>query len=427
MVHARKGQPHPLENSRQLQRRLYLAAKRHDARRFHALYDRLFRSDILWRAWHEVRANGGAAGVDGVSIEGIESQGVASFIQTLAADLKAKRYRPQPVLRVYIPKPDGRQRPLGIPTVRDRVVQQACRIVVEPLFEADFRSCSFGFRPKRSAGQAVQQVKKALVRGWWVVDVDIQHFFDTINQDRLLTLVQRRIGDRRVVKLIRQWLKVGMIEQGQWHSTEMGTPQGGVISPLLANIYLHELDRHWTDHHTSVGSLVRYADDMVLICRSQIKAEQALSLIRRLLDGLQLTLHPTKTRLVSMEREGFDFLGFHFHKRKSRTSGKLVPYMWPGVQAMKTIRRRIRQLTQRSGQRLSLAEIVTHLNPVIRGWRNYFRIGNASKKLQDLDRYVRGRLWLGARLRCQRSRSLDRTSFKHWLKHCGMAYFYAQE
>lgn len=187
------------------------------------------------------------------------------------------------------------------------------------------------------------------------------------------------------------------------------------------------MDRHWTDHHASVGSIVRYADDMVLICRSQIKAEQALSLIRRLLDGLQLRLHPTKTRLVSTEREGFDFLGFHFHKWKSRMSGKLVPYMWPGVQAMKTIRRRIRQLTQRSGQRLSLAEIVTHLNPVIRGWRNYFRIGNASKKLQDLDRYVRGRLWLGARLRRQRSRSLDKTSFKHWLKHCGMAYFYAQE
>ena len=427
MVHARKGQPHPLESSRQLQRRLYLAAKRHDTRRFHALYDRLFRPDLLWRAWQEVRANGGAAGVDGVSIEAIERQGVASFLQTLATDLKAKRYRPQPVLRVYIPKPDGRQRPLGIPTVRDRVVQQACRMVVEPVFEADFRSCSFGFRPKRSAGQAVQQVKKALVRGWWVVDVDIQRFFDTINQDRLLTLVQRRISDRRIVKLIRQWLKVGMIEQGQWHPTEMGTPQGGVISPLLANIYLHELDQYWTDNHACVGSLVRYADDMVLICRSKTKAEQALGIIGRVLEGLQLTLHPTKTRLVATEREGFDFLGFHFHKWKSRTSGKLVPYMWPGVQAMKTIRRRIRQLTQRSGQRLSLAEIVTRLNPVIRGWRNYFRIGNATKKLQDLDRYVRKRLWLGARLRHQRSRSLDRRSFKHWIKHCGMAYFYAQE
>lgn len=231
MVHARKSQPHPTEKSRQLQRRLYLAAKRHGQRCFHALYDRIFRSDILWRAWQEVRANGGAAGVDGVSIEEVECQGVEPFLQALAADLKAKRYRPQPVLRVHIPKPDGRQRPLGIPTVRDRVVQQACRIVVEPLFEADFLPCSFGFRPQRSAGQAVQQVKKTLVRGWWVVDVDIQGYFDSMDQDRLLELVQRRISDRRVVKLIRQWLKAGVVEDGQWHPTTLGTPQGGVIRP----------------------------------------------------------------------------------------------------------------------------------------------------------------------------------------------------
>ncbi|MBT7915274.1 group II intron reverse transcriptase/maturase [Candidatus Bathyarchaeota archaeon] len=424
MVHARESQSHPKEKSRQLQRRLYLAAKRNGSRRFHALYDRIFRPDILWRAWQEVRANGGAAGVDGVSIEEVERQGVESFLQTLETDLKAKRYRPQPVLRVYIPKPDGRQRPLGIPTVRDRVVQQACRIVVEPLFEADFLPCSFGFRPKRSAGQAVQQIKGMLVRGWWVVDIDIQHFFDTIDQDRLLALVQHRISDRRVVKLMRQWLKAGVVEDGQWHPTMQGTPQGGVISPLLANIYLHELDRCWTHHHSSVGRLVRYADDMVVICRSQAKAETALGIIGQILENLRLTLHPTKTRLVDMGSEGFEFLGFHFHKSRSRRTGKIVPYTWPGQKAMKSVRSRIRQLTDRRDQRIPLMEVIARLNPVIRGWRNYFRIGNATKKLQDLDRYVRQRLSIAARLRQGLKGCLDRRSFDLWMRKSGIEYFY---
>jgi group II intron reverse transcriptase/maturase len=424
MVHARKGQPHPLENSRQLQRKLYLAAKRSGSRRFHALYDRIFRPDILWRAWHEVRANGGAAGVDGVSIEMVERQGVASFLQTLSADLRAKRYRPQPVLRVYIPKPDGRQRPLGIPTVRDRVVQQACRIIVEPVFEADFLPCSFGFRPKRSAGQAVQSIKEALVRGWWVVDVDIQGFFDCIDHDQLLVQVQRRISDRRVVKLIRQWLKVGVVEDGQWHPTMRGTPQGGVISPLLANIYLDALDQSWTANHCAVGRLTRYADDMVVVCRSQPKAAHALRIIEHLLERLHLTLHPQKTRLVEMGKEGFDFLGFHFHKCKSRKTGKLAPFTWPGQQAMKSIRRRIRQRTDRRGLRIALSEVITQLNPLIQGWRNYFRIGNATKKLQDLDRYVRQRLWVAARLRAGLKGYLDRRAFDHWLRQCGIEYFY---
>lgn len=421
MVHARKGQSHRLDDSRQLQRRLYLAAKRNGKRRFHALYDRIFRPDILWRAWQEVRVNGGAPGVDGVSIEEVERHGVELFLQVLATDLMAKRYRPQPVLRVHIPKPDGRQRPLGIPTVRDRVVQQACRIVVEPLFEADFLPCSFGFRRKRSAAQAVRQVKETLVRGWWVVDVDIQRYFDSIDQDRLLALLQSRISDRRVVKLIRQWLKVGVVEEGQWYPTALGAPQGGVISPLLANIYLHELDQRWTRTHSSLGRLIRYADDMVLICRSKTKAEKALQIIGQLLDNLQLTLHPTKTRVVGMERDGFEFLGFHFRKDLSPTTGKRVPYMWPGPQAMKSIRRRIGKLTDRRGQRIPLTDVVTLLNPVIRGWRTYFCLGNATKKLQDLDRYVRQRLWKAARLR---RGCLDQRRFVDWLKRCGIAYFY---
>ena len=426
MVHgpAGSGPTTPLESSRQLQRRLYLAAKRSRNRRFHALYDRIFRPDVLWRAWCEVRRNGGAASVDGVTIEDVERQGEMMFLHSVWADLKAGRYRPKPVLRVYIPKPDGRLRPLGIPTVRDRVVQQACRIVVEPTFEASFQNCSYGFRPKRRAADAVRVVKEHLVRGWWVVDADIQGYFDNIDHDLLLGLVQRRICDRRIIKLLRQWLKAGVIEEGQWHTTQAGSPQGGVISPLLANIYLHVLDRIWATRYASLGRLIRYADDFVVICKKKHQAKQALEVIRQTMGRLRLTLSPTKTRLVDMGSEGFDFLGFHFRKARTRKNGKLAPITWPGQKAMKSVRSRIRELTDRSKQRMALSEVVSELNPVIRGWRNYFRIGNSTQKLQDLDRYVRFRLWFSARLRHGLKGSLILPSFLHWIRQSGVEHFY---
>lgn len=257
---ASKAQQH-LVKSRELQRKLYRAAKLSRERRFHALYDRIYRPDVLQRAWEEVRTNGGAPGVDNVSIEEIALSDVNAYLEELAKTLREDRYRPFPAKRVYIPKPDGRQRPLGIPTVRDRIIQQACKIVIEPIFEAIFEDCSYGFRPKRSAQQAAKEVKEALVRGWHVVDADIEGFFDNIKHDVLMKLLMRKISDKRTLKLIRLWLESGIIENGQYFATTCGTPQGGVISPLLANIYLHVLDRYWHLEGTHLGKLVRYADD----------------------------------------------------------------------------------------------------------------------------------------------------------------------
>ena len=249
------------EKVRQLQNKLYLTAKKCDSRRFHALYDKVYRDDVLYEAWKRVKANKGTSGVDGITIEEIETKGVPEYLTEIQAELKSGNYRPKPVRRVMIPKPDGSQRPLGIPCVKDRIVQMAAKIAIEPVFEADFKDCSYGFRPKRGAKQALEEVRRACNnKGYYVVDADIEKFFDHVNQEKLMKLVEQRISDRRILKLIRQWLRSGVLYGNILEISELGTSQGSVISPLLANIYLNTLDRLWEKYGLTHGKLVRYAD-----------------------------------------------------------------------------------------------------------------------------------------------------------------------
>lgn len=388
-----------IDAARRLQRALYRAAKASPERRFHALYDKVYRADILRRAWQEVQANAGAAGVDGQTIEEIERRGAVGFLEELATDLREGRYRPHAVRRVLIPKADGKQRPLGIPTVRDRVVQAAAKVVLEPIFEADFRDSSYGFRPRRSAHQAVEQVRQGVNRGGgWVVDADIAAFFDRIDHVKLMELVGKRVNDQRMLKLLRQWLEAGVLIDGEVLPSDQGVPQGSVISPLVANVALHELDRLWEDHCRQLGHLVRYADDFVIICRTEADAGAALRRVGLILARLGLVLHPDKTRVVDVRdgRQGFDFLGFHCRKLESwRWRGKRYLNRWPSRRAMQRVRDRIKAIT---APRHRLPEpvqpLVVELNAVLRGWGAYFRVGNASRQFQQIDSYVRKRLGL---------------------------------
>jgi group II intron reverse transcriptase/maturase len=399
------------DSVRALQHALYRAAKADPGRRFHALSDKVYRRDVLQRAWVQVRRNSGAAGIDRKTIADVEQYGVARLLDELATDLKDGAWRPLPARRVFIPKPGSReQRPLSIPTVRDRVVQAAMKIVLEPIFEADMLNCSFGFRPRRAAHDALQVLIDESWRGRrWVVETDIADCFEAIPHEKLMQAVQERVCDQAVLRLLRVLLRAGVMADGVVRRSVTGTPQGGVISPLLANVYLHRIDRAWNERQH--GVLVRYADDVVVMCASRAQAEAALARLRALLADLGLAPKAAKTRIVQLTvgGEGLDFLGFHHRLVESdgRRTGKHVTFLarWPTNKAMQHARDRIRELTDRSKLLLPVEVIVANVNRFVRGWSAYFRYGNSARHFDKIRGYLRMRLALVISKRHRRSRA----------------------
>ena len=377
------------ERIQELQKKLYQKAKQDREFRFYALYDKVHRKDILEYAYHLVKANKGAPGIDGVTFEALE-EGAEGYLEEIAEELRGKTYKPMPVRRVYIPKPDGSKRPLGIPTIKDRVVQMAVKLVIEPLFEADFQDCSYGFRPGRDAHQAMDEVNLQLrCKNMQVIDADITKYFDTIPHDKLLKAVAKRIVDKNILRLIKMWLKAPIVEEENGKRTfkgnDKGTPQGGVISPLLANIYLNALDVAM-----KMTRLVRYADDLVVLCRYNV--HKTYGRLADALKDLGLTLKPEKTRIIDAMHEAFTFLGFTIQIKKNPRTGKTFPLIKPSKRALVRIKKEIKEETCRRNLAVPKEVIIARINVVLRGWANYFSYGNCSRTFVHLRNYAEERV-----------------------------------
>jgi group II intron reverse transcriptase/maturase len=348
-------------------------------RKWYSLYDKVYALPNLERAWEKVRQNKGAGGIDRQTIASFE-RNKEQELWELHRLLREKRYRPHALRRVYIPKANGEQRPLGIPTIRDRVVQQALLNILEPIFEPLFHDHSYGFRPQRDTHQAIAHVRKAVSEGKeWIVDVDIRKYFDTVNHELLIDAVNEEISDGSVLRLLRMFLESGVMENGVRMATEEGTPQGGVISPLLANIYLNRFD--W-EMAKAGYDVVRYADDFVVLCASEQEAQRAYEAVRSIIEGkLRLRLHPEKTRIVHHREGSFDFVGFLVHRR----------YLWPRIKSLDKFKDRVKFLTRRQ-QPQNAQEVIRDLNYAVRGFGNYFRVADVKGLFEDLDGWIRMRL-----------------------------------